>query len=267
MLRVRPVQFTSDVAGWKRLLGALGLVCTEDHGGRVEFDAGSGRVALRSAAPGAPDDGTVAFGVEVGDLAEFARRTVADGTRAELFDADHGQAVRVTARDGFTFVADKAISRTTRPEADPGLAVVGTWLTPDVSGAAQELRNIGARPRHAYTDLAEFSTKNGGILSVRKAPATAAGGLAFEYDGDLAALEARLAAAGLTAALAAGSAALATGSGGARFGQVLDAWSGPVLDAGSGSAAGSAGSGSGQVLTVQAPGGGTITISSRVPEK
>lgn len=202
MLRVRPIQFTSDVAGWKHLFTALGLVCVLDHGDWVEFDAGSGRVALHNTAPDSPDDGGTVFGVEVGDLAEFARRTVADGTRAELFDADHGEAVRVTARDGFTFLADKATSRTTSPEADPGLAVVGTWLTPDVPGAGQELSNIGARPRNMSTDAADFSTKDGGILLVRKSPETAAGGLAFEYDGELVALEPRLAAAGIAAARA-----------------------------------------------------------------
>jgi hypothetical protein len=205
MLRVRPIQFTSDVAGWKHLLTALGLACVGDRGDWVEFDAGSGRVALHRVSPGSldsPGDGTTAFGVEVGDLAEFARRTVADGTRAELFDADHGQAVRITAQDGFTFLADKASSRTTSPDADPGFAVVGTWLTPDVTRAAQELRNIGARPRHASPDFADFSTKNGGFLLVREASETTAGALAFEYDGDLAALEARLTAAGLEAARA-----------------------------------------------------------------
>ncbi|MDQ0032134.1 VOC family protein [Arthrobacter bambusae] len=199
MLRVRPIQFTSDPAGWKHLLEALGLVCVEDRGDWLEFDAGSGRVALHRTAADSPDDGTTVFGVEVGDLAEFARRTVEDGTRAELFDADHGQAVRITAQDGFTFLADKAASRTTSPEADPGLAVVGSWLTPAVPRAAQELGNIGARPRHVSAEFADFGTKNGGILHVRESSETAAGALAFEYDGDLAALEARLAAAGLTA--------------------------------------------------------------------
>ncbi|MCX2749680.1 VOC family protein [Arthrobacter sp. MI7-26] len=202
MLRVRPIQFTSDVAGWKHLLTALGLVCVLDRGDWLEFDAGSGRVALHRTSADSPDDGATAFGVEVGHLAEFARRTMADGTRAELFDAGHGQAVRITAGDGFTFLADKATSGATSPDADPGLAVVGTWLTPDVPGAAQELRNIGARPRRASPDAADFSTKNGGILLVRKSPETATGGLAFEYDGDLAALEVRLAAAGLAAARA-----------------------------------------------------------------
>ncbi|MHC6219158.1 hypothetical protein [Arthrobacter sp. MMS24-S77] len=211
MLRVRPVQFTSDVAAWKHLLVALGLVCVEDHGDWVEFDAGSGRVALHRASA---DGGATVFGVEVGDLAEFARRTAADGTRAELFDADHGQAVRVTARDGFTFLADKAASRTTSPEADPGLAVVGTWLTPDVQGAAQEVRNIGARPRRASPDFADFSTKNGGILLVRESPETASGDLAFEYDGDLTALLARLTAAGIEAARAGSVLTIATPRGG-----------------------------------------------------
>ncbi|WAH99344.1 VOC family protein [Arthrobacter sp. MMS18-M83] len=214
MLRVRPIQFTSDVAGWKHLLTALGLVCVEDRGDWLEFDAGSGRVALHWASADSPDDGATAFGVEVGDLAEFARRTMADGTRAELFDADHGQAVRITAHDGFTFPADKATSHTTSPEADPGLAVVATWFTPDVPGAAQELRNIGARPRNMSTDAADFSTKNGGIMSVRKSPETATGGLAFEYGGDLAALEARLAAAGVAAALAGSLLSVATPRGG-----------------------------------------------------
>lgn len=207
MLRVRPVQFTSDVAARKHLLETLGLVCVEDHGDWVEFDAGSGRVALhrtaaRRTSADSPDDGTTVFGVEVGDLSEFARRTVADGTRAELLEADHGQAVRVTAQDGFTFLADKAASRTTSPDADPGLTVVGTWLTPNVPQAAQELRNIGARPRHVSAKFADFSTKNGGILAVRQSAETAAGGLAFEYDGDLSALQVRLAAAGLAAARA-----------------------------------------------------------------
>lgn len=207
-----------------------------------------------AAAPGAPDDGAVAFGVEVGDLAEFARRTVADGTRAELFDADHGQAVRVTAQDGFTFLADKAASRTTSPDADQALAVVGTWLTPDVSAAAQDLRNIGARPRHASTDLADFSAKNGGILVVRKAPETAAGGLAFAYDGDLAALEARLTAAGVAAArvAAVGLAAVGLAAAGVAAVGLAAARVAPVFAS--------------PILTVQAPGGGTITISSSAPE-
>ncbi|GAA4048296.1 hypothetical protein GCM10023063_39680 [Arthrobacter methylotrophus] len=201
MLRVRPVQFTSDIAGWKHLLSALGLVCVADHGAWVEFDSGAGRIALHRTALGSPDDGTTVFGVEVGDLAEFARRTTADGTRAELIDADHGQAVRIVAQDGFSFLADKAASRSTSPEADPRLAVVGTWLTPDVQQAARELRNIGARPRHMSTGAADFTTKNGGILVVRKSAETAAGGLAFEYDGDLAAVDTRLAAAGLGSAM------------------------------------------------------------------
>ncbi|WP_423183322.1 hypothetical protein [Arthrobacter sp. NyZ413] len=203
MLRVRPILFTADASAWKHVLEALGLVCVQNQAGWMEFDAGSGRVALHHSPTGSPG-GTV-FGVEVGDLAEFARRTVADGTRAELIDADLGQAVRITAHDGFTFLADKATSRTTSPDADPALAVVGTWLAPDVPQAAGDMRNIGARARNMSPGAADFTCKNGGILQVRQSGSTSSGPLAFEYDGDPAALEVRLAAAGLTAARSGGS--------------------------------------------------------------
>ncbi|MEZ2390360.1 VOC family protein [bacterium RCC_150] len=213
MLRVRPVQLTSDVDGWKQLLEVLGLVCVQDDGDRLEFDAASGRLALHRVPAGSPTDGTTVFGVEVGDLAEFVRRTLADGTAAELVDTDHGQAVRITAGDGFTFLADKAANRETSVEAAAGLAVVGTWLTPDVPRAARDMRNIGARavdmsPKAAGVTAAgvtaaDFRAKNGGILAVRQAPNTATGSLTFEYDGDIAALQVRLAKAGIKAALAA----------------------------------------------------------------
>jgi hypothetical protein len=61
MLRVRPIQFTSDVAAWKPLLEALGLVCVQDRGDWVEFDAGSGKVALHRTAADSPQ-ARAAFG-------------------------------------------------------------------------------------------------------------------------------------------------------------------------------------------------------------
>ncbi len=75
MLRVRPVHFTSRPEKWEELLAALGLAKTVDQGPWREFDAGSGRLALHVTEPGSHDDGATSFGVEVGDLAEFARRT------------------------------------------------------------------------------------------------------------------------------------------------------------------------------------------------
>jgi hypothetical protein len=225
MLRVRPIHFTSRLDQWERLLIGLGLVKTMDEPTWREFDAGSGRLALHFVEPGSADDGTTSLGVEVGDLKEFARRTkeagavestTAAGTTAELIDADHGPSCRVTAADGFTFLADPATRAADgswggSAEADPGIAVVGVWFAENAVAAAQTLRDIGARPRpvpvsgalgRADTDTAEsetFAAKNGGILMVGTGAGSA--GLGFEYAGDLGALRERLSEAGHEAAV------------------------------------------------------------------
>ena len=208
MLRVRPIHFTSRPEPWESLLTALGMVKTADHGSWREFDAGAGRLALHVAEAGAPDDGTTAFGVEVGDLEEFARRTNlasedTGATPAELVQADHGGSCRITGKDGFSFLADPATRAqdgtwATSPDADPALAVVGVWFTEDAANAAKSLRDIGARfrPSPDADETADFTTKNGGVLMVRPASGPPRSGLGFEYDGDLDALRDRLTAAG-----------------------------------------------------------------------
>ncbi len=222
MLRVRPIHYTSRMDEWGRLLSALGMVRTTDDGGWQEFDAGSGRLALHrvTAGAGAGDaavspgygaapeaDGRTDFGVEVGDLAEFARRTnaagVEDGTSpAELVTAGHGESCRITGEDGFGFFADKAAHGAQSADADPDLAVVEVWFTPDPAAAAQTLRNMGARLRPSPDDdeTADFTAKNGGVLMVRPGRAPRSG-FGFEYTGDLAALQDRLAAAGYRASM------------------------------------------------------------------
>ncbi|CAN7210950.1 VOC family protein [Arthrobacter sp. LjRoot14] len=204
MLRVRPVHFTSRPDQWEQLLTALGMVKTVNDGPWKEYDAGSGRLALHAAESGSAEDGTTAFGVEVGDLAEFARRTneagVESGTSpAELVDADHGAACRITGEDGFSFLADKAAHGAQCADADPGLAVVEVWFTPDAAAAAQTLRNMGARLRPVPDDdeTADFTAKNGGVLMVRPVDGAARPGLGFEYAGELSVLRDRLAAAGI----------------------------------------------------------------------
>ena len=213
MLRVRPIHYTSRMDQWGQLLSALGMVRTVDDGDWQEFDAGSGRLALHRVAgaagtggdaeQGNVQDGRTDFGVEVGDLAEFARRTnlagVEDGTTpAELVSARHGDTCRITGEDGFGFFADKAAHGAQCADADPALAVVEVWFTPDAAAAAQTLRNMGARLRPApdADETADFTAKNGGVLMVRPASGDARSGLGFEYTGDLAALRDRLAAAG-----------------------------------------------------------------------
>lgn len=216
MLRVRPIHYTSRMDQWEGLLSALGMVRTVNDGDWQEFDAGSGRLALHRVAAGAAGadagagagagivlDGKTDFGVEVGDLAEFARRTnlagAEDGTTpAELVSARHGDTCRITGGDGFAFFADKAAHGAQCADADPALAVVEVWFTPDAAAAAQTLRNMGARLRPAPDDdeTADFTAKNGGVLMVRPASGAARTGLGFEYTGDLAGLRDRLAAAG-----------------------------------------------------------------------
>lgn len=211
MLRVRPVHYTSRTESWKRLLTALGMVQTEDDGGRQVFDAASGRLALQPAEAGSGQDGATVFAVEVGDVAEFARRTSLaaeedglqeDGTGpAEL--APDAEACRISAPDGFSFQADKAAHFAQCADADPLLAVVGVWYTADPDAASRTLLHIGARPRPVpdNDETADFTAKNGGVLLVRPASGPSRAGLGFEYGGGLEPLQERLAAAGFAASL------------------------------------------------------------------
>ncbi|MBD1538506.1 VOC family protein [Arthrobacter sp. S13_S34] len=208
MLRVRPLHFTSRLDSWDRLLTALGMVRTENDAGWQVFDAGLGRLALHAVPEGAPEDGSTALAVEVGDLAEFARRTNLaageDGTTpAELVAADHGDACRITAPDGFSFLADKAAHGAQCADADPALAVVGVWFTEDPASASRTLQQVGARPRPVpdQDDTADFTAKNGGVLMVRPASGAPRSGLGFEYDGGLEPLRERLASAGIEASI------------------------------------------------------------------
>ncbi|WP_324644044.1 VOC family protein [Pseudarthrobacter sp. LT1] len=218
MLRVRPVHFTSRTESWKQLLTALGMVQTEDDGGWQVFDSASGRVALHSAEAGSGQDGRTVLAVEVGDVAEFARRTnlsaeeekaQEEGAReegpppAELVTADHGEACRISAPDGFSFLADKAAHFAQCADADAALAVVAVWYTADPEGAVRTLLHAGARPRPVpdNDETADFTAKNGGVLLVRPAAGPSRSGLGFEYDGGLEPLQERLTAAGLTASL------------------------------------------------------------------
>ncbi|MDQ0117154.1 hypothetical protein J2T22_000314 [Pseudarthrobacter defluvii] len=216
MLRVRPVHFTSRTESWKQLLTTLGMVQTEDDGGWQVFDSASGRVALHSAEAGSGQDGRTVLAVEVGDVAEFARRTnlsaqeespqegAAEGAGpAELVTADHGDACRISAPDGFSFLADKAAHFAQCADADPALAVAAVWYTADPEGAVRTLLHIGARPRPVpdNDETADFTAKNGGVLLVRPATGQSRSGLGFEYDGGLEPLQERLTAAGLTASL------------------------------------------------------------------
>ena len=209
MLRVRPVHFTSSAGSWERLLTALGMTVEagspggEDDAGRRVFTAASGRLVLQQVAAGSAEDGTTALSVEVGDPAEFARRTnlvaQADGAPAGIAKAD-AHSCRITAPDGFSFPAEKAPHTIPLDGTDPALAVVGVWFTPQPATAAATLRHIGARPRPVpdNDETADFTAKNGGVLLVRPASGQPHGGFGFEYDGGLEPLRERLTSAGFS---------------------------------------------------------------------
>jgi hypothetical protein len=205
MLRVRPILFTSALDDYASLLTALGLSCTENHADWRVFDSGRGKVGLQQDDVGL-QDGSVQLGFEIRDRDIFVRRTLADGTRAELVDSDHGPAAQVTAPDGFSFLAD-AVAQDSPPKGvHPGPpTVVQLWHTPDVDAARKVMADIGARPvqpRPDGTGSIRFQAKNGGLVEVHLSGVSGVG-LCLEYDGGQAALRARLTAAGLTSELAA----------------------------------------------------------------
>ena len=213
MLRVRPVLFTSKLEEYSALLVALGMECVVDHSDWRLFDSGDGKVGLCRASAGSIGDGTTELGFEIRDREGFVRRTLADGTRAELVDDGRGPGARVTAPDGFSFPAD--------PVADsaalvPGpLTVVQLWRTPDPDAARKVLADIGARPVPPRPDgRTPFRARNGGLVAVHPGP-DAGVVLAFEYDGDTAALGARLADAGLASEAVGGALSVAAPDGGA----------------------------------------------------
>jgi hypothetical protein len=200
MLRVLATRYTSALPELRRLLLDLGLVPGEEGEGWALLDSHSGRVRLRSAERGSPQDGATVFGVEVRDPREFARRTVDDGGRAALEESPGGPRVRIAGPDGFGFTAEPT-SHTGRPvDADPDMTVRLEWHTPDLDGAAAALAAIGARPRTepllAPGRAREFTAKNGGVLAAVRADAVSGGGLVLEYSGRHSELMPRLALAG-----------------------------------------------------------------------
>ena len=207
MLRVRPIHFTSRLDQWEQLLSALGLVKTSiGRTGGSSTPAPDG-LALHPVAAGQPDggDGTTAFGVEVGDLAEFARRTNAAAEEAGQHPggAHQGRPRRDLPRHRR---GRFQLPRRHRPphgahgaDADPALAVVGVWFTADAGRRrpdAAEHRAPGSGPPPDDDETADFTAKNGGVLMVRPAAGAARSGLGFEYAGDLGALRGAAQAAG-----------------------------------------------------------------------
>ena len=173
MLRVRPVYFTSAPDAFAARLAGIGLRSVESHGDWQVFDTGNGKVGLHRAEAGSAADGLLVLGFEVRDPEIFVRRTLQDGTQAELVESRHGSTARVSAPDGTVFLADPATDLSL-PAADSPLAVVATWHTANPAAANKVLADIGAKHVQDFPGGgALFRAKNGGFVAT--AVATAAG--------------------------------------------------------------------------------------------
>ncbi len=177
MLRVRPVHYTSRIDEFAAKLENQGLRCVENHGSWRVFDSGSGKVGVHAAEAGSAEDGTTELGFEVRDCEIFVRRTLKDGTQAELVASRHGITACVTAPDGFSFLADPSTDLSL-PADDAPLAITVTWRTPDIAAANKVLADIGARlVAERPGGGALFRAKNGGFVATA---AGAASGVDFE---------------------------------------------------------------------------------------
>ena len=204
MIIVRPVQYTSRVAQYRELFGALGLAeLPPDQAGDATphwavFQTGSGRVGLHAVPAGDPLDGQASLGFETDELDAVADRLAAScGVRR--FGRSGGQAIEAIAPDGLPLV----FLAPTAGEASPELAelsALGLWLTADTGAATRVLQELGldGRVRSETGGWFQASADGGGLAAVHDGSDEPTAELSFEYDGDVYALAERLESAGIS---------------------------------------------------------------------
>ena len=203
MIIVRPVQYTSRVAQYRELFGALGLAeLPPDQAGDATpdwtvFQAGSGRVGLHAVADGDALDGQASLGFETDELDAVAGR-LTEFCQVRRFGRSEGRAVEAIAPDGLPLV----FLAPTAGEASLSLrelSALGLWRTADVDGATRVLLALGLRGRVRSEGGGWFqaSADGGGLAAVHDGNEEPNAELSFEYDGDLEALADRLEAAGI----------------------------------------------------------------------
>lgn len=206
MIISRPVQYTSDVAGYRALYLALGLVelpADSQGDGTADwavFQAGSGRVALHVVESGDPLDGGAALGFETDDLDGAAERLAAV-TEVRRFSRSDGKAISATAPDGLHLVLLAPTAGRTAAEV-PELASLGLWVTPDTAAATAVVTALGLNGEVASTSGGWFqaAADGGGYCAVHSGDQPAPQ-VSFVYDGDVEALHERLQAAGINSAV------------------------------------------------------------------
>lgn len=206
MIVARPVQYTSDMHGYRALFAALGLVeLPPDHAGDgtadwAVFQAGSGRVGLHAVEPGDPLDGGAALGFETDDLDGAAARLMAVCT-VRRFGRSGGRAVEATATDGLALVLLAPTAGVVRADVSE-LASLGLWMTPQIGAAVAVLRALGLRGEVRSESGQWFQARaDGGGLSAVHDAEVARAELSLEFDGDLVVLQQRLDATGIGCSL------------------------------------------------------------------
>ena len=203
MIIVRPVQYTSRVAQYRELFGALGLAeLPPDRSGDATpdwavFQAGSGRVGLHAVADGDPLDGQASLGFETDELDAVAGR-LAEVCQVRRFGRSDGRAPEAIAPDGLPLVLLAPTAAGVSAPL-PELTALGLWMTGDVDGATRVLQALGldGRVRSASGGWFQASADGGGLAAVHDSSDEPKAELSFEYDGDVDALAERLGAAGV----------------------------------------------------------------------
>ncbi|MFT3970552.1 MAG: hypothetical protein QM695_09790 [Micropruina sp.] len=215
MIIVRPMQYTSRVAQYRELFGALGLAeMPADQGGDATpdwtvFQAGSGRVGLHAVPDGDPLDGQAALGFETDELDAVAVRLAAS-CRVRRFGRSGGRAIEAIAPDGLSLVflaptageaspAFSASSEVSVPFASSAVSALGLWMTADTGRATRVLQELGldGRVRSDSGRWFQASADGGGLAAVHEGGDEPRAELSFEYDGEVDALAERLEAAGI----------------------------------------------------------------------
>lgn len=203
MIIVRPVQYTSRVAQYRELFGALGLVeLAPDRSGDTTpdwavFQAGSGRVGLHAVPDGDPLDVQASLGFETDQLDAVAER-LAEACRVRRFGRSDGQAIEAITPDGLALVFLAPTAGATSPPL-PALSALNLWMTADVDGAINVLQALGLQGmvRSESGGWFQASADGGGLAAVHEGVEPPRAELSFEYDGDVEALVERLEAAGI----------------------------------------------------------------------
>lgn len=143
---LRPVRFTDDVAGMRRLLELVGLRSRveSERGGWVDLVGASGMLALHDAATSAQRTpaGTTTLSYECTDADALAARLRAAALRAEVVDEAYGRVLLVTGADRWQVVVDEVqqdLHGFRRHESGDPTCAVGAVVR---TGAGDPLRAI-----------------------------------------------------------------------------------------------------------------------------